>query len=94
MVKFFGFLMFTLLFCSCSSGRTEAEQKQYIDSLFHVISCSPSIVDGPYTLENQLEACDLLIKEYPNRKQQFEKIKESIHLQIERRDSDEPDYRF
>lgn len=94
MIKFIGILLSALLFCSCSNRRTEAEQKQYIDSLFHVISCSPSIVDGPYTLENQLEACDLLIKEYPDRKKQFEDLKESIHLQIEQRDSDEPDYSF
>lgn len=94
MKKFIGFLFFAILFCSCGNGRTETEQKQYIDSLFHVISCSPSIVDGPYTHENQLEACDLLIKEYPDRKQQFEEIKKSIQLQIDQLDSEESDYVF
>ena len=56
-----------VLMCSCS-GRSKEEQKAYTDSLFHVLSCSPTIVDGPYTLEDQLNACDLLIKEYPNKK--------------------------
>lgn len=73
---------------SCGNGRTEEEQKAYTDSLFHVISCSPTIVAGPYTLEDQLEACDLLIKEYPNKKEQFEDIKATIHKQIEERDTE------
>ena len=77
---------------SCGNGRSEAEQKKYVDSLFHVISCSPSIVDGPYTLEEQLEACDLLIREYPNKKEDFESIKVQIQEQIRQRGSEETKY--
>lgn len=71
-----------ILLGSCGNGRTKEEQKAYTDSLFHVISCSPTIVGGPYTLENQLNACDLLIEEYPDRKSEIEKIKKTIQLQI------------
>ena len=94
MKKFIGIFFYAILFCSCGNGKTETEQKQYIDSLFNVISSSPSVVDGPYTLENQLEACDLLIMEYPDRKEQFEEIKESIQLQIKQRDAEESIYDF
>lgn len=75
-------------FTSCNNWRTKEEQKAYTDSLFHVISCSPTIVAGPYTLEDQLEACDLLIKEYPKKKEQFEDIKAIIQKQIEERDTE------
>lgn len=77
-----------LVFVSCGNGRTKEEQKAYTDSLFHVISCSPTIVAGPYTLEDQLNACDLLIKEYPSKKDEFEKIKATIQKQIEERDTE------
>lgn len=73
---------------SCSNGRSELEQQEYTDSLLHVISCSPTIVDSHYTLEDQLDACDLLIKEYPNKKSDFEEIKATIKKQIEERDNE------
>ena len=75
-----------LLLCSCGNGRTEAENKAYTDSLFNVVSSSPTIVAGRYTLEDQLEACDLLIKEYPNKKDEFIAIKDIIKKQINERD--------
>lgn len=71
-----------ILLASCGNGRTKEEQKAYTDSLFHVISCSPAIVGGSYTLENQLDACELLIEEYPDKKSEIEEIKEKIQLQI------------
>ena len=88
MKKILGLFFLTILLGSCGNGRSKEEQQQYVDSLFHVISCSPTIVDGPYTLEDQLEACDLLIKEYPKKKDKFEEIKATIQLQIEQRDSE------
>lgn len=87
MKQLVGLFTLALLLGSCGSGRTEEEQKQYVDSLFHVVSCSPTIVDGPYTLEDQLEACDLLIKEYPDRKDQFEELKNTLRQQILTRDA-------
>ena len=84
-VLFVPIISYILLSCG---GRSEVEQKAYTDSLFHVISCSPTIVSGPYTLEDQLNACDLLIKEYPKKKSEFEKIKETIQKQIKERDSE------
>ena len=77
-----------LLVSASCGGRSQAEQKAYEDSLYHVISCSPSIIDGPYTMEDQLEACDLLIKEWPGKREELEKIKEGIMHQIEVRDSE------
>ena len=72
---------------SCGNKRSEAEQKAYTDSLYHVISCSPTVVQGEYTLEDQLDACNLLIKEYPKQKGRFEQVKSSIREQIRVRDS-------
>lgn len=64
-------------------GRTKAEQKAYEDSLFHVISASPTIVNGAYTLQDQLNACDLLIKEHPEKKEELEVIKQQIQQEID-----------
>ena len=80
-------LLASFLIVSCG-GRNAERQKAYTDSLMHVISCSPTIVDGPYTLEDQLNACDLLIKEYPEKKGKFEEIKVIIKKQIKDRDED------
>lgn len=80
-------LAYLLYLSSCGNGRSKEEQQEYTDSLFHVISCSPTIVEGPYTLEDQLDACELLIKEFPERESQFEEIKSTIKKQIEERDS-------
>ena len=85
MKRFVTMIFAVALMCSCG-GRSKEEQKAYTDSLFHVISCSPTIVAGPYTLEDQLNACDLLIKEYPNKKDEIENLKETIRKQI--KDSD------
>lgn len=77
-------LIITAILSSCNSGvRSKEEHQQYVDSLFNVISSSPTIVDGSYTLTDQLEACDLLIKEYPDKKDDFEKIKATIQSQID-----------
>lgn len=76
---------FILLSCG---GRSKEEQKAYTDSLFHVISTSPSIVAGPYTLEDQLDACDKLIKEYPDKQDEFENLKATIQKQIDQRESE------
>ena len=84
MKRFVTMIFAVALMCSCG-GRSKEEQKAYTDSLFHVISCSPTIVAGPYTLEDQLNACDLLIKEYPNKKDEFENLKETIRTQIKDR---------
>lgn len=78
----------TAILCSCGSERSEAEQKAYTDSLFHVISCSPTMVHSAYTLEDQLNACNLLIKEYPKQKEKFENVKSLIREQIRVRDSE------
>lgn len=75
----------TSIFVISCGGRSVEQQKVYTDSLMHVISCSPTIVDGPYTLEDQLNACDMLIKEYPEKKEKFEKIKSAIKKQIKER---------
>lgn len=86
-MKNIGFLFIVaMLLSSCGNVRSKEEQKEYVDSLFHVISCSPTIVSGPYTFEDQLDACDLLIKEFPNKKKSFEEIKTKIREQIEQRD--------
>lgn len=77
----------SIIMVSCG-GRSKEEQKAYTDSLFHVISSSPSIVAGPYTLEDQLDACDKLIKEFPNKKEEFEEMKKTIRNQIAQRDSE------
>ena len=77
----------TVLAASCS-GRSKEEQKAYTDSLFNVITCSPTIVRSSYTLEDQLNACDLLIEEYPEKKDKIEKIKKIIQKQIADRDSE------
>ena len=87
MKRFVTMIFSVALMCSCG-GRSKEEQKAYTDSLFHVISCSPTIVAGPYTLEDQLNACDLLIKEYPNKKDEFENLKETIRKQIKDRDAE------
>lgn len=77
-------LLITAIPSSCNSGtESKEEHQQYVDSLFNVISSSPKIVDGTYSLSDQLEACDLLIKEYPSRKDEFEKIKTTIQTQID-----------
>lgn len=77
-------LLFALasVLCSCD-GRSKAEKQAYVDSLFHVLSCSPTIVAGPYTLEDQLNACDLLMKEYPQLKKDWEKVRADILKKIE-----------
>lgn len=72
----------SLLTISCG-GRSTEQQKIYTDSLMHVISCSPTIIDGSYTLEDQINACDLLIKEFPEEKERFEEIKATIKKQIQ-----------
>lgn len=87
MKKAFVIVFIALLITSCS-GRSEEEQKAYTDSLFHVITCSPTIVRSSYTLEDQLNACELLIEEYPERKDKIEKIKKIIQKQIADRDSE------
>lgn len=79
-------LLITAILSSCNSGaKSKEEHQQYVDSLFNVIGSSPKIVDVTYSLSDQLEACDLLIKEYPNRKDEFEKIKTTIQTQIDER---------
>lgn len=76
--------IFTLFSC----GRSPEAKKAYIDSLFHVIQCSPTIVAGPYTLEDQLHACDLLMDELPAEKRNRLKIiKKGIEHKIEERDN-------
>lgn len=75
-------IVFSALIMISCGGRTKEEQKAYEDSLFHVISCSPTIVTGPYTLEDQLNACDLLIKERPKDKEKLLLIKNKIQEQI------------
>lgn len=80
----FATLLASLLAVSCG-GRNAEQQKAYTDSLMHIISCSPTIVDGPYTLEDQLNACDLLIKEYPEKKERLEEIKATIKKQMQNR---------
>ncbi len=80
-------IIFAGLLVSSCNRRSESEQKEYTDSLFHVLSCSPTIVDGPYSLEDQLNACDLLMDEYPEKKDEFETIKKEIEHQIQSRDS-------
>lgn len=85
-MKYFFFFIFTVSLLFSCGRRSQAEQKAYTDSLFHVISCSPTIVAGPYTLEDQLNACDLLIKEYPNKQAEFQNIKETIQKRIKERD--------
>ena len=87
MKRFVTMIIAVALICSCG-GRSKEEQKAYTDSLFHVISCSPTIVAGPYTLEDQLNACDLLINEYPNKKDEIENLKETIRKQIKDRDAE------
>ena len=79
----------TITILSCNK-RSKSEQKAYVDSLFHVLSCSPTIVAGPYSLEDQLNACDLLIKEYPEKKEQFEVVRKEIEQQIHDRDNKSP----
>lgn len=81
------YIIFGCLFIVSCNKRSKAEQKTYIDSLFHVLSCSPTIVNGPYSLEDQVNACDLLMDEYPEKKEEFEKIKKRIENQIQERDS-------
>lgn len=81
------FLIFVCSLIYSCNRRSNAEQKEYTDSLFHVLSCSPTIVDGPYSLEDQLNACDLLMDEYPDKKDEFEKRKKEIKHQIQSRDS-------
>ncbi len=81
------FSAFIMISCG---GRTKEEQKAYEDSLFHVISCSPTIVAGPYTLEDQLNACDLLIKERPEDKEEILLIKDKIQEQIAEETTSDP----
>ena len=69
----------TSIFVISCGGRSVEQQKAYTDSLMHVI------IDSPYTLEDQLNACDMLIKEYPEKKEKFEKIKSAIKKQIKER---------
>lgn len=76
----------TTFILSCN-GRSKEEQKAYVDSLFHVVSCSPTIVAGPYTLKDRLDACDKLIEEYPEYREQGEKVRATIIEQIKDRDA-------
>lgn len=83
-ISIFLSLLIPAILSSCNSGaRSTEEHQQYVDSLFNVISSSPMIVNGPYSLTDQLEACDLLIKEFPDKKNDFEQIKATIQTQID-----------
>lgn len=87
MEKIIPVITLVLLVTMTSCGRSSEAKKAYIDSLYHVIQCSPTIVAGPYTLEDQLHACDLLLEEYPEKKEKIERIKKDIEHQIEERDN-------
>lgn len=88
MEKIIPVITLVLLVTMTSCGRSSEAKKAYIDSLYHVIQCSPTIVAGPYTLEDQLHACDLLMDELPAEKRnRLEIIKKGIEHKIDERDN-------
>ena len=68
---------FTMVSMTSCVGCESKEKKQYVDSLFNVLKA-----DSLYTLEQRMEALDLLIKERSWQKEDLEKLRE-MEKQIE-----------